>query len=205
MDFNFLTSGLIIGFSIAAPIGPIGVLCIRRTLAEGGLNGLVSGLGAATADAIYGCIAAFGLTFIADTLVKQQAWLHLLGGAFLIFLGVRTLLAKPTEKSSIGKRRGLMHAYGSTFFLTLMNPVTILSFVVIFAGIGLGSAFADYSSATLLVFSVFTGSALWWLILSGTVSLLRRKITPNALRWINRFSGAIILTFGLFVLAGLFV
>jgi len=86
-----------------------------------------------------------------------------------------------------------------------MNPVTILSFVVIFAGIGLGSAFADYSSATLLVFSVFTGSALWWLILSGTVSLLRRKITPNALRWINRFSGAIILTFGLFVLAGLFV
>ena len=161
MDFNFLVSGLIIGFSIAAPVGPIGVLCIRHTLAEGRLHGLVSGLGAATADAIYGCIAAFGLTFISDTLVQQQAWLRLLGGAFLIFLGVKTLLAKPSEKSPLEKRIGLLGAYGSTFFLTLTNPVTILSFAAIFAGIGLGSAVADYSSAMLLVFSVFTGSALW--------------------------------------------
>ena len=205
MDFAFLISGLIIGFSIAAPVGPIGVLCIRRTLAEGRLNGLVSGLGAATADAIYGCIAAFGLTFITDVLVQQQVWLRLVGGTFLIILGAKTILSKPSEKPPSEKRIGLLDAYGSTFFLTLTNPVTILSFAAIFAGIGLGSAVADYGSAGLLVFSVFTGSALWWLILSGTVSLLRRKITPNALRWINRFSGAIILTFGLFVLAGLSV
>lgn len=205
LDFNFLVSGLIIGFSIAAPVGPIGVLCIRRTLAEGRLHGLVSGLGAATADAIYGCIAAFGLTFISDTLAQQQAWLRLLGGAFLIFLGVKTLLAKPSEKAPLEKRIGLLGAYGSTFFLTLTNPLTILSFAAIFAGIGLGSAVADYSSATLLVFSVFTGSALWWLILSGTVSLLRKKVTPKVLRWINRFSGAIIMSFGVFVLISLFV
>jgi threonine/homoserine/homoserine lactone efflux protein len=205
LDFNFLVSGLIIGFSIAAPVGPIGVLCIRHTLAEGRLHGLVSGLGAATADAIYGCIAAFGLTFISDTLVQQQAWLRLLGGAFLIFLGVKTLLAKPSEKLPLEKRIGLSGAYGSTFFLTLTNPVTILSFAAIFAGIGLGSAVADYSSATLLVFSVFTGSALWWLILSGTVSLLRKKVTPKVLRWINRFSGAITMSFGVFVLISLFV
>jgi threonine/homoserine/homoserine lactone efflux protein len=205
LDFNFLVSGLIIGFSIAAPVGPIGVLCIRRTLAEGRLHGLVSGLGAATADAIYGCIAAFGLTFISDMLVQQQAWLRLLGGAFLIFLGVKTLLAKPSEKSPLEKRIGLLSAYGSTFFLTLTNPVTILSFAAIFAGIGLGSAVADYSSAMLLVFSVFTGSALWWLILSGTVSLLRKKVTPKVLRWINRFSGATIMCFGVFVLISLFV
>lgn len=205
MDFAFLISGLIIGFSIAAPVGPIGVLCIRRTLAEGRLNGLVSGLGAATADAIYGCIAAFGLTFITDVLVQQQVWLRLVGGTFLIILGAKTILSKPSEKPPSEKRIGLLDAYGSTFFLTLTNPVTILSFAAIFAGIGLGSAVADYGSAGLLVFSVFAGSALWWLILSGTVSLLRKRVTPRVLRWINRVSGAIIMGFGVLILISLLV
>ena len=205
MDFAFLISGLIIGFSIAAPVGPIGVLCIRRTLAEGRLNGLVSGLGAATADAIYGCIAAFGLTFITDVLVQQQVWLRLVGGTFLIILGAKTILSKPSEKPPSEKRIGLLDAYGSTFFLTLTNPVTILSFAAIFAGIGLGSAVADYGSAGLLVFSVFAGSALWWLILSGTVSLVRKRVTPRVLRWINRVSGAIIMGFGVLILISLLV
>src|SRR3972149_11539891 len=124
LDFNFLIRGLIMGFSIAAPVGPIGVLCIRRTLAEGRLHGLLSGLGAATADALYGCIAAFGLTFISDVLVPQQVWFRLVGGAFLILLGVKTLRAKPSEKSSSEKRTSLLGAYGSTFFLTLTNPMT---------------------------------------------------------------------------------
>ena len=203
MDFSFLISGIIIGFSIAAPVGPIGVLCIRRTLAEGRLHGLVSGLGAATADAVYGCIAAFGLTFISDVLVQQQLWLRIIGGAFLIFLGVKTILSKPSEKPPSEKRTGLLTAYGSTFFLTLTNPVTILSFAAIFAGIGLGSAVADYGSAALLVFSVFAGSALWWLILSGIVSLLRNRVTPLVLRWINRVSGAIIMGFGVVILISL--
>jgi threonine/homoserine/homoserine lactone efflux protein len=204
LDFSFLVTGLIIGFSIAAPVGPIGVLCIRRTLAEGRLHGLISGLGAATADAIYGCIAAFGLTFITDVLVQQQAWLRLVGGMFLIALGVKTILSKPSEKAQLEKRTGLLGAYGSTFFLTLTNPVTILSFAAIFAGIGLGSAVTDYGSAALLVFAVFMGSALWWLILSGIVSLLRKRVTPRALGWINRVSGAIITGFGVFILISLF-
>ena len=203
MDFNFIVSGLIIGFSIAAPVGPIGVLCIRRTLAEGRLHGLISGLGAATADAMYGCIAALGLTFITDVLVQQQVWLRLVGGAFLILLGVKTVLSKPSEKAPSEKRIGLLGAYGSTFFLTITNPVTILSFVAIFAGIGLGSAVADYGSAALLVFAVFMGSALWWLILSGIVSLLRNRVTPLVLRWINRVSGAIIMGFGVLILISL--
>lgn len=205
MDFSFLISGIIIGFSIAAPVGPIGVLCIRRTLAEGRLHGLVSGLGAATADAVYGCIAAFGLTFISDVLVQQQLWLRLVGGAFLIFLGVKTIFGKPSEKPPSEKRTGLLTAYGSTFFLTLTNPVTILSFAAIFAGIGLGSAVADYGSAALLVFSVFAGSAMWWLILSGTVSLLQKKVTPRVLKWINRVSGAVIMGFGVFILVSLLI
>jgi threonine/homoserine/homoserine lactone efflux protein len=203
LDFSFLISGIIIGFSIAAPVGPIGVLCIRRTLAEGRLHGLVSGLGAATADAFYGCIAAFGLTFIRDVLVQQQLWLRLIGGAFLLFLGARTILSKPSEKPPSEKRTGLLTAYGSTFFLTVTNPVTILSFAAIFAGIGVGSAVADYGSAALLVFSVFAGSALWWLILSATVSLLKKKVTPRVLMWINRISGAIIIGFAMFILIGL--
>jgi threonine/homoserine/homoserine lactone efflux protein len=203
LDFSFLISGIIIGFSIAAPVGPIGVLCIRRTLAEGRLHGLVSGLGAATADAVYGCIAAFGLTFISDVLVQQQIWFRIIGGAFLIFLGVKTILSKPSEKPSSEKRTGFLTAYGSTFFLTLTNPMTILSFVAIFAGIGLGSTVADYGSAALLVFSVFSGSALWWLVLSGTVGILKKKVTPRVLMWINRTSGAIIVGFAVFILIGL--
>ncbi len=203
MDFSFFLSGIIIGFSIAAPVGPIGVLCIRRTLAEGRLHGLVSGLGAATADAAYGCIAAFGLTAITTLLIQQQLWLRLIGGAFLLFLGIKTMLSRPSEKPTSDKRTGLLNAYGSTFFLTITNPVTILSFAAIFAGIGLGSVVADYASAGLLVFSVFAGSALWWLILSGTVSLLRRKVTQRVLLWINRVSGAIITGFGVFILISL--
>jgi threonine/homoserine/homoserine lactone efflux protein len=205
LDFNFLTSGLIIGFSIAAPVGPIGVLCIRRTIAEGQLHGLISGLGAATADAIYGCIAAFGLTFISDLLLQQQLWLRLFGGVFLCFLGAKTLFANPSEKSPSEKKAGLLGAYGSTFLLTLTNPMTILSFAAIFAAIGLGSAVADYGSASLLVLSVFVGSALWWLILSGTVGLLREKVGASVLKWINRVSGAIIMSFGVLVLISIAV
>ncbi len=200
MNVETLLSGVFIGFSIAAPVGPIGVLCIRRTLAEGRLHGLVSGLGAATADAFYGCIAAFGLAFVSDFLVQQQVWLRVVGGAFLLFLGVRTILAKPKETPQNDKKLGLASSYGSTFLLTLTNPVTIISFAAVFASLGLGSTASDYGSAALLVLSVFTGSSSWWLVLSGSVSLLRAKVTPRVLLWINRVSGAIIVVFGVVAL-----
>jgi threonine/homoserine/homoserine lactone efflux protein len=203
MDITFLLRGLAIGFSIAAPVGPIGVLCIRRTLAEGRASGLVSGLGAATADAIYGCIAGFGLTFISTFLVSQQAWLRLIGGVFLCYLGLKTLLAKPVEQAVLDKRNGLVAAYASTFFLTLTNPMTIISFAAIFAGLGLASASGDYVSAGVLVLGVFIGSALWWLILSGGVGIYRKKFNPKGLQWVNRMSGAIITGFGLFALLSL--
>jgi threonine/homoserine/homoserine lactone efflux protein len=203
MEAQTLLSGLIIGFSIAAPVGPIGVLCIRRTLAEGRLHGLVSGLGAATADAVYGCIAAFGLAFVSNLLVQQQVWLRVVGGAFLCFLGVRTILAKPSKKAQAGKKMGIAKAYGSTFLLTLTNPVTIISFAAVFASLGLGSSAGDYGLAGLLVLCVFVGSASWWLILSGAVSLFRTRVTPKVLLWINRVSGAIILGFGIAALISL--
>jgi threonine/homoserine/homoserine lactone efflux protein len=205
LDIGFLLRGIVIGFSIAAPVGPIGVLCIRRTLAEGRLSGLVSGLGAATADAAYGCIAGFGLTFISSLLVSQQVSLRLIGGAFLCYLGVRTFLAEPSrqEQAAQAGGNGLVGAYASTFFLTLTNPMTIISFAAIFAGLGLASAGGDYVSAAVLVLGVFVGSALWWLLLSGGVGLFRARLGPHTLRWVNRISGLIIAGFGLLALLSL--
>jgi threonine/homoserine/homoserine lactone efflux protein len=193
--------GFIIGLSIAAPVGPIGVLCIRRTLAEGRLNGFLSGLGAATADMLYGAVAAFGLTFITDLLVGQADWLRLIGGIFLLYLGIRTFLAKPAERAAQTSRTGLFGSYLSTFFLTITNPMTILSFIAIFAGLRLGDTNGDYTSAAFMVLGVFLGSAAWWLGLSFGVGLLRERFTPAWMAWVNRFSGLIIITFGLLALS----
>lgn len=200
MEISFLLRGLLIGFSIAAPVGPIGVLCIRRTLADGRMAGLVSGLGAASADALYGCIAGFGLAFISNFLISQQFLLHLVGGAFLCYLGVKTLLAKPAEQAATAKGTGLLGAYASTLFLTLTNPMTILSFVAIFAGLGLANTGSSYATAGILVLGVFTGSALWWLLLVGGVGLFKDKFNTRGMQWVNRISGVIILGFGLFAL-----
>jgi threonine/homoserine/homoserine lactone efflux protein len=202
MHISFFLRGLIIGFSIAAPVGPIGVLCIRRTLAEGKASGLFSGLGAATADAIYGCIAGFGLTFISSLLISQQVWLRLIGGLFLCFLGLKTFLTSPSEQAAPAQGNSLAGAYASTFFLTLTNPMTILFFTAIFAGFGLGSSGGNYISAGVLVMGVFIGSALWWFILSSVVGIFGRKISSQKLRWINRISGILIMVFGLLSLIG---
>lgn len=203
MDSNLFFRGLVIGLSIAAPVGPIGMLCIRRTLAQGRSYGLVSGLGAATADAVYGCVAGFGLTFISSFLVDQQTWLRLVGGAFLCYLGVKTLLAKPAEEAAEVKGANLLGAYASTFLLTLTNPMTILSFAAIFAGLGIAETGGDYASAAILVLGVFAGSALWWLLLSGGVSLFRSRFTPQASVWVNRVSGLVVTGFGALALWGI--
>jgi len=200
VDIGFLLKGLIIGFSIAAPVGPIGVLCIRRTLAEGRTAGLISGLGAATADAIYGCIAGFGLTFISTLFISQQGWFRVIGGLFLCYLGLKTLLSTPAEQMASAKGNGLMGTYASTFFLTLTNPMTILSFAAIFAGLGVASTSGNYISASVLVLGVFSGSALWWLLLSSGVAFFQAKFNFRELKWVNRISGIIILLFGLYVL-----
>jgi len=202
MDYSFFFRGLVIGFSIAAPVGPIGILCIRRTLADGQLSGLVSGLGAATADAMYGCVAGFGLTFISSFLVGQQLWLRLLGGLFLCYLGIKTLLSKPAQKEAMINQSGMLGAYLSTFLLTVTNPLTILSFAAIFAGLGLANTSGSYVSAVILVLGVFLGLALWWLLLSGGVGLFRTKFNTTGLLWVNRVSGVIITIFGMIALGG---
>ena len=199
MHAAFLLKGIAIGFSIAAPVGPIGLLCIRRSLAGGQWVGLATGLGAATADAAYGLVAAFGLTAVSDFLVGQRLWLGLIGGAFLCWLGARTFVQKPAEQAAEARGDSLLGAYLSTLFLTLTNPMTILSFVAVFAGFGLGAS-SDYLAATTLVAGVFTGSALWWLLLSGGVGLFRSRIGPKWMQAVNRVSGAVIFAFGVYAI-----
>lgn len=200
MTTDYLIKGLIIGFSIAAPVGPIGVLTIKHTLSEGRTSGFVTGMGAAMADTVYGIIAAFGLTAISSFLLSHEFWIKLIGGLFLLYLGVKSFITKPSSKAANVDSKGLFNNFISTFFLTVTNPATILSFLAIFASLGLGTTKTDYSSSMTLVLGIFIGSALWWLILSSIVSFFQAKITPDKLVWINRLSGLIIISFGLFAL-----
>jgi len=199
---SFLIKGIIVGFSVAAPVGPIGVLCIRRTLAKGYISGFVSGMGAATADAIYGAVAGFGITFISNFFIQQQIWLRLIGGTFLLYLGFRILTSGLPARAESGKQSAVIGDYASTFFLTMTNPATILSFAAIFAGLGLGAAGGGYFSAFSLVSGVFLGSALWWVMLSGGVNIFRQKISDSLLPWTNRISGTVIFAFGAVALLG---
>lgn len=187
---------ILIGLAIAAPVGPIGLLCIRRSLVHGRIYGLVSGLGAATADTIYGFIAGFGLTAVSGFLTAHAFWLQLLGGIFMCYLGWRTLRSKPPEQSAAVQGGSLLKSYSSIFLLTITNPMTILSFAGIFAGLGLTAGSSDWTASLFLVGGVFVGSALWWLLLSTGVGLLRHRLSPSSLAWINRISGWIIMGFG---------
>ncbi len=203
MEIIFLPKGFLIGLSIAAPVGPIGVLCIRRTLSDGRIYGFVAGLGAATADAVYGSIAGFGITFISSFLVSYQAALTLLGGIFLCYLGYGTFKSTPSEKPAEAGGELLAAVYSSTFFLTLTNPMTILSFTAVFAGLGIGGTVGDYMAASLLVAGVFLGSVAWWFTLSGIVSVFRERFTDRGLKWVNRIAGLIIISFGAIALGGI--
>lgn len=201
-ELSYLVRGLAIGLAIAAPVGPIGVLCIRRTLAEGWLTGLVSGLGAATADALYGTVAAVGLTAVTGLLLAGQDWLAVGGGLFLLWLGWRTFVTPPAETAATAADgRGLLAAYASTLALTLTNPATILSFIAVFAGLGLAAGAGGAGSALALVVGVFLGSAGWWLALAGGVSVLRQRLTARHLRWVNWVSGAVLMVFGVVAVA----
>lgn len=192
-----MVKGVAIGFSIAAPVGPIGVLCIRRSLRDGMAAGFAAGLGAATADAAYGAVAGFGLTAVSGFLIGQRFWIGLIGGAFLCYLGARAFLSRPASEAAPERIGSLASAYASTLLLTLANPATILSFAVIFAAFGLGATI-DYPAASSLVLGVFAGSALWWLILSGGTSLVRSRVSPAWMLAVNRVSGAVLIAFGIY-------
>lgn len=199
MLLSLFMKGLIIGLAIAAPVGPIGVLCINRSIHEGWKSGLATGCGAALADGTYGMIAGFGLTFITTFLMSYAGWIKFIGGLFLLYLGFKTLLSKPPRQPILShSHANLLRTCATTFFLTLTNPMTILSFMAVFAGLGIGSATSSYLDASLMILGIIIGSLLWWLLLSSGVALLfRNRIHPSKLYWVNFLSGIIIIIFGI--------
>jgi len=202
LEFIFFLKGIVIGFAMAIPIGPIGIICIRKTLTEGRVKGLIIGLGAATADLLYSCIAAFGLTIISNTLMSQRTWIRLVGGALLLFLGVRTFLALPKDPKLDVNKGGLFRTYLTIVFLTLTNPMTIFAFLAIFAALGLDSDLS-YLSASALVIGVFIGSSLWFLILSSGASFFRNKLDLEGLKWVNKIAGILIILSGVIAIGSL--
>ena len=195
--------GLAFGFVLAATVGPMWVLCFRRTVAAGALAGFVSGMGIAVADALYGAVAAFGLTALSGALLGHRLWIGLLGALFLAYLGVRTLAAPPPPPGhDTLPRQPLAAAFLSTLGLTLANPPTILAFAAIFAGLGLAQG-ADYGAAALVTLGVFLGSASWWVILAAAAGRLHGRAGPRLMRAINVASGSSILAFALWQLAPL--
>jgi len=193
----FLLKGLAVGIVIAVPVGPVGVMCVRRTIFEGKAAGFVSGLGAATADALFGCIAAFGLTFVSEWLIGYHQWLRIAGGCYLLYIGCSALLAAPEAKRpSEPDAKSLLRDFLSTFALTLTNPITILAFLGIFSAIGLGGGDATFARAAILVLGVWLGSLLWWLTLTFGLGSLFQSFEARHLKWINRASGVILFLSG---------
>jgi threonine/homoserine/homoserine lactone efflux protein len=200
MNILYLLQGLVIGFSLAAPVGPIGVLCIRRTLAHGSRRGLIVGLSAASADMVYGIVAAFGVTLISDFISNQQHWFRLVGGVLLIILGYRTYHAHPEKEKISNEANNHTRAIISTFLLTLTNPMTLFAFAAVFAGVGLEKIIGDHWSASLLVAGVFLGSFLWFSTLTLLTRIFKEKVTTRGLVIINKIAGSLLVLFGMVAL-----
>ncbi|UUV16919.1 LysE family transporter [Fusobacteria bacterium ZRK30] len=194
---EFIIKGFTIGFLVAAPVGPIGILCIKRSLTKGRKSGLITGIGAATADTLYGCIAAFGMTTASNLLLTYKDIFQFIGIFFLLYLGVKSFFKESNEATiAIDRNNKIFKDYISTFFLTVTNPSTILSFIAIFAGIGVlpKDTFTVFS----LVSGVFLGSSFWWLFLSFTASKVGNKIGSKQLTLINKISGVVLILFSTF-------
>jgi threonine/homoserine/homoserine lactone efflux protein len=194
--------GLVVGLSIAAPFGPVNALCIRRTVAGGFVLGLVSGFGAALADTFYGAVAVFGISFIAHFLLAHETFLRFAGGVALCILGARSFLGDIALSPSPGVQ-GLASAFFSIFFLTLTNPLVLVTIAAVSAALGLAAGELDGRAAVTVVLGVFSGSLLWWLVLLGGVGLIRNRFDERILRWVYWGSGGMVLVVGVALLASL--
>lgn len=194
MSLFLFGKGLLLGLAIAAPVGPIGTLCIQRTLERGFLAGVAGGLGTALADGAYALMAAAGFAAFAAVLGAVSLPLQLAGGAFLLWLGARSFGPRGEVSAARTGARDLISTTIATFFLTMANPATILSFAAIFAGLGLAG---ESGGAAVLVAGVFCGSMLWWIFLSGLVSLVHHRLPPSFAAWVSRASGVVLIGFGL--------
>lgn len=203
MSIHLLLQGVLMGLVVAVPVGPLGLLCINRALMMGPTHGLFSGLGVATADALAAGIAALGITLVSSFLSAHQLALRLIGGAFLCYLGYAIYTTEPAQQGAIKNLSNLLSCYATTFFLTFSNPVTILSFIAIYAGWHVPILDGHYIAAATLTIGVFAGSAMWWVALFIGLTTFRDYFSWRLLFWIHRASGALIALFGVVVLLSL--
>lgn len=199
MVFGLLLKGLLAGLAIAAPVGPVNVLCVSRTLSKGWRGALASGLGAAAADAFYGAIAGFSITFVIQLLIREEFWIRLIGGILLIGVGVLYYFKEPVSLDTQEKVATKRSDFASAFLLTLTNPTTVLSFLAVLAALHVGHE--SWWLTCLLVSGIFLGSLLWWMILIATVNRFRRHFNDRAFSWMNRVAGLAIGSFGAFTFA----
>ena len=191
--------GTIIGISVAAPLGPVGIICINRTLTGGFLNGFVSGLGAATADLLYGILVVLGISGLTTFLLEIQVPIRITGILFIVFLGVRNIINLWPKKDTTVKNTVGITSYTTTFFITLTNPLTIVFFIGIMAGAGLVKESMNYFPALALVAGIFAGSLLWWICLAGATNILRARIREKSVVLINRMSGVVLILFAVYL------
>jgi threonine/homoserine/homoserine lactone efflux protein len=196
VDLQLPIRGLAAGLIIAAPVGPVNVLCIQRSLQKGWKAGVLSGVGAALADTLYGGVAGFGITLVIGFLIREEFWFRLIGGIVLIAIGI-IYYFRPAKKLSDGKDDSSTHSdIVSTFLLAATNPTTVLSFLVVLATLGLGAQRPLWQTS-LLVSGIFCGSMTWWIILASGANMMRGKMTDNSMVWLNRVGGIAIGLFGL--------
>lgn len=198
-EISFLLKGYFIGMLLAFPIGPVGIICVRRMLVEGRRIGIASGFGAAAADALYAAAAGLGLGLVSSVLTVEKFWMHLFGGLFLIGMGVYLFLAKAHSKTYQIQGRGVVSAFITTFFITLANPAVFFSYAGIMAGLGLAHAANSLLDHALVIAGVFTGSASWWLVIAYSPHFAETMDHAN-IRILNRVTGVILCGFGLWAL-----
>jgi len=207
LDLLFIIKGILIGISVSAPLGPIGVLCIQRTLNKGFKSGFASGVGAASADIIYAVIAGFSITFISDFLIEYQTYIRIIGGAFLILVGIRISISNPAKQIRKLRVKGNNYYkdYITSFFITVSNPITILAFGAFFAAFNMIDKSVSNFHIFIMIIAVFSGSLIWWLSLIGVVTIFKKRIRLRNLLWINRITGVLIVLFALFVIISAFL
>jgi threonine/homoserine/homoserine lactone efflux protein len=196
MDVLLIVKGAVIGFVVAAPAGPIAFLCIHRTLGEGRLSGIATGLGAAFADTVLGAVALFGVGLVADVLAGDQAYLRLVGGLIVCGLGVVTLFRRARVGATVDDHLTLIGSLVSGFGLTLVNPITIFAFLALFSGAGLGGLAVHRANGLTLILGVLGGTTTWWMLLPVGTALFRGSFTDKGLLWVTRVSGVAIAGFG---------
>jgi threonine/homoserine/homoserine lactone efflux protein len=200
MGLIYILKGIAIGFALAAPVGPLGVICIRRTLAHGSKRGLLVGLSAAVADILYGIVAAFGVTLISDFIYHQQQWIRLVGGFFLIILGYHILRSHPLTETETNGTNGHIRAFFSTFLLALTNPMTVFTFAAVFASVGLKEITSNHIYGLFLVAGIFLGTMGWFTLLTTLVHFFKEKINTDGISLVNKIAGSVLILFGIIAL-----